>query len=490
MSRTKFDSILRTALWNTHKNNCFYCGNDLAFSDINIDHIIPEHLANRKDEFEKIKVEYALPNDFDVNKPYNLVPTHSRCNNRKSGQLFQKKTALFFLELANAKLNTVEKEIKILRARKNKGQLLARLHAALESNLLDIKELEKLTTEAKLALFHNKEIKLNRGFEFMDSVYDSFYLDADLSYLYDKILLINNEEEGLELISDNGEETVVFTLNQWQRAIESGFYPGNTYSIKMAANFTFLENFLDAVKMAQMPKYSFISEPWVSLTDLETLSPMIIQDPESHLTAYIKAGKSVADLIKLGVVKKNHSDYFDLVLEFNYMETYLTEQFRADFNGDGFEGIFVKGWVRAIGGTLGYGFNTILSKHSKDGLLEVSEKTNQSEFKITLWCDINDGRTEYHFQNDGDEPLMDAVFYIDKIGKTEEERLRSRHTMEIVFGTIPPRTILSHRMNDEIDQELFGFPLFSGEFTSKTDQYYLIDHNNNVAEIPHRSSFD
>jgi len=40
--------------------------------------------------------------------------------------------------------------------------------------------------------------------------------------------------------------------------------------------------------------------------------------------------------------------------------------------------------------------------------------------------------TIYYFQNNSNEPIMDAVLFIDKLGKTEKEKVRSRHSMEIV----------------------------------------------------------
>jgi hypothetical protein len=52
------------------------------------------------------------------------------------------------------------------------------------------------------------------------------------------------------------------------------------------------------------------------------------------------------------------------------METCLTEQFRADFNNDGIEDMFVDGWIRAIRGTLGGGFTSILTRYSENHLIE------------------------------------------------------------------------------------------------------------------------
>jgi len=44
--------------------------------------------------------------------------------------------------------------------------------------------------------------------------------------------------------------------------------------------------------------------------------------------------------------------------------------FLVDFNKDGIEDIFVKGWVRSIGGTLGFGTTRILTRYSNSHLIE------------------------------------------------------------------------------------------------------------------------
>ena len=93
-------------------------------------------------------------------------------------------------------------------------------------------------------------------------------------------------------------------------------------------------------------------------------------DFEGKLDEYYKQGLSVGDLVRQGNVKVNESGIYKVSLEFDGMETSLIEQFRADFNNDGIEDIFVRGWTRAIGGTLGYGFTTILTRYSNKHLIE------------------------------------------------------------------------------------------------------------------------
>ena len=54
----------------------------------------------------------------------------------------------------------------------------------------------------------------------------------------------------------------------------------------------------------------------------------------------------------------------------DWFEISFFEQFRFDFNQDGIENIFIRGWARAVGGTLVYGFTGYLTRYSEKGLIE------------------------------------------------------------------------------------------------------------------------
>ncbi len=138
----------------------------------------------------------------------------------------------------------------------------------------------------------------------------------------------------------------------------------------MSSSFTFLEEFLNAMEKAKMPKVSFVSEPWIEIDNLDYLSPNLLHDFEGKLGEFSNSGLSIGDLVLRGIIKQNQSDIYKVSLEFAGMETSLIEQFRADFNNDGIEDIFVRGWTRAVGGTLGFGFTTILTRYSEKHLIE------------------------------------------------------------------------------------------------------------------------
>lgn len=370
MSQTIFDNVTRSALWNAYNCICFYCNRPLDWGDLQIDHIIPEYLTSDQKKLNQIRVKYELPKDFEINDLCNLVPSHSKCNQRKSDELFAKTPTLFFLSLTLKNKTKIEAEIEKLKRRKNRGQIISKLQSALSTKLITPKQLKEIIIEEEKNNWNNTAIKVPIGVEFIDEVYDMFYLNTDCSILLDKKLLIAGEDDFLELEDDNNVKLNVSTLREWKNATKAGFYASTTFSIKMSSSFTLLEDFIVALGKAKMPKVSFISEPWLELDNLDYLSPTILHDFERRLDKYVDTGTSVGDLVRQGIITVNESDYFNICLEFDGMETYLTEIFRADFNNDGIEDIFVRGWARCIGGTLGYGFTTILTRYSEKHLIE------------------------------------------------------------------------------------------------------------------------
>lgn len=373
MSLTKFNIITRSALWNSYKNTCFYCSKILDWDDIHIDHIIPESLALNIEEFDKLKLEFDLDEKFNVNELYNLVPTHSKCNLRKNDELFPKRTILYYLGLTNKNLLKIKQEINKLEKRKIKGQIISKVQTALASNLINTEELQTIINSDKQHNWSTQEIKLPLGVEFIDEIYDLFYIDMDVSPLIDKKLLIGGGEyDYLSLTNDYNAKIKVSTLREWKQAISQGFYPLSNADIKTSANFTFFDELINALRSAKMPKVSFISEPWVGINNIDLLSPTILQGHGKDFIKYIKQGLSIGDLVRKGVVKTNESEISTISFEFDGMEVSLIEQFRADFNNNGIEDIFVCGWTRAIGGSLGYGFTSFLTRISNQHLIEQS----------------------------------------------------------------------------------------------------------------------
>ena len=370
MSTTNIDIFIRTGLWNAYEQRCFFCKRPLEWDGLEVDHIIPEVLARDPGNLQRIIKEYELEKTFAINDLYNLVPAHAHCNSSKSGTLFDKTTVLFYHGITKRNLSEVQIQITKLRNKRQKGQTISKLHTSLAAGLITPQELDQISQSIKEEQWATKEIKITSPIDFIDEVYDTFYLNGNYSSLYDKKLLVNGVSDSLTLSADTGKQIEVSTLREWQFARKEGYKTRDNSSFKMAFVFEDLENFLSAINNAKMPKLSFVSEPWVDLNNPRILSPKILTDFENTLLPHILAGKSIADLAIEKIVTITGSNPSGITLLYEGFETRISEQFRADFNNDGIEDIFIQGWTRSVEGTLGFGFSKYISRFSINGLLE------------------------------------------------------------------------------------------------------------------------
>lgn len=115
----KNEEYVRRAIWDIYNHRCFYTGKILSYTDLELDHIIPESVISKEDILIKIIEDCELDNNFEINSLYNLVPTSRFENRRKSDNTFNPKSCIYFLELARKNVPAIEKRIEELR-RKNK----------------------------------------------------------------------------------------------------------------------------------------------------------------------------------------------------------------------------------------------------------------------------------------------------------------------------------------------------------------------------------
>jgi predicted RNA-binding Zn-ribbon protein involved in translation (DUF1610 family) len=122
------------ALWKGNDRRCFYCTEPILFKDLEIDHIIPEGIA--EEEYVELQSRITLPAGFKLNGFENLVPAHHDCNNRKAGRLSQDKTILFYLEQWASKQDKVLREIEGNARAAKRDTLLIGVSNAIESGEL------------------------------------------------------------------------------------------------------------------------------------------------------------------------------------------------------------------------------------------------------------------------------------------------------------------------------------------------------------------
>ena len=76
-----------------------------------IDHIIPEWIADEQIKWKALQFEYELAEGFNIMSMANLVPCHGRCTNRKSGSVFSKKSTLYYYDINIRRLCKERKEL-------------------------------------------------------------------------------------------------------------------------------------------------------------------------------------------------------------------------------------------------------------------------------------------------------------------------------------------------------------------------------------------
>jgi 5-methylcytosine-specific restriction endonuclease McrA len=125
MAKYQFSDIERMAIWLAHKRRCAYRDEPIIrLTDLQIDHILPESLLDKPHELEKIKSEYDLPSNFDINSYYNWLPSCSSCNRDKSARVFKKKAIFYYLEMAESKQKRIKRiEQKLENKMKREGFL-------------------------------------------------------------------------------------------------------------------------------------------------------------------------------------------------------------------------------------------------------------------------------------------------------------------------------------------------------------------------------
>lgn len=124
MSKQRISDLERYALWHAYGKKCFYCGEPISYTALEVDHVIPECFLDRPSEYERISEEYGLCKDFPgfvINGLCNRVPAHGgSCNRRKGLSLFPKHVTLYYLSLVHRTLPRVEGELFLLKKNRRK----------------------------------------------------------------------------------------------------------------------------------------------------------------------------------------------------------------------------------------------------------------------------------------------------------------------------------------------------------------------------------
>ena len=358
MSKTRIETAVRWALYETYNHKCFYCDNPIEWNCLEIDHIIPESYEKHLDTIINM---YGLEKGFNINSLQNLVPVHSSCNRRKSDILANSTSIHFWLMLTKQNLHKVEKEIKRIKKNANFEKITSAVECGLEYDELNIKELYFYIHEQ----FLRRTITLNNPILFQKTSINKFIIGQSNDDVDNLIIEMPEGIYGLKLVNESNESTIVYTLKEWRTATNNGFYAFSSYDIKMSSYFSFLDGLLVSIENAKNAKHSFVDG--VYLSDIDKLSSNIFR----HFQIEDKFDENVSlkelndnEKIKVTIISESK-----ILIESESERLLLEEQYRADITRDGYKDIFIKGGFSLIGGTLGFGFTMILSRNNENSLI-------------------------------------------------------------------------------------------------------------------------
>lgn len=137
MNKHKFTIAEHFALWRVYGQKCFYCQQPLAFTEVTIDHIIPEHIADDAEQLQAIKIQYGLDADFSINDYGNWVPAHPHCNRGKGTTIFPPTPAfIMILEKVQRKGKQAKNEADRIERSMKSGDVLGKLGIALQRGMV------------------------------------------------------------------------------------------------------------------------------------------------------------------------------------------------------------------------------------------------------------------------------------------------------------------------------------------------------------------
>jgi hypothetical protein len=125
---------------------CFWCGIPLYYRDVQIEHVIPEFLENRPVELQKVRVNYGLGDDFQLNAFGNWVTCHQGCNLRKGAEMLPLSPAtLFVLSQLRQRGPKLDRFKRAFLRNLRRERILATLRSALEEGSIEVADIEELT---------------------------------------------------------------------------------------------------------------------------------------------------------------------------------------------------------------------------------------------------------------------------------------------------------------------------------------------------------
>ena len=225
MPRKPIPTSRRAAIWRAHDQRCVYCTELITFSDLDIDHIVPHSLLERREELDRLKEEYGLPQAFEVDGLTNLVPSHRHCNLQKLGNVLPKNRVLHFLSIAEAKALKAQRIEAEIKRQIDQDKVTVLVQTALDSGLLSPGQMTELLTSYS----KGRDIfKIVESLPFRDERLKGFFSSSDIDLLYEKPILPRphglEQIEMMREVGDKIDKISVVSCREWAEAIKDGLF--------------------------------------------------------------------------------------------------------------------------------------------------------------------------------------------------------------------------------------------------------------------------
>jgi hypothetical protein len=145
MNKHVFTYPERYAVWKYHGEKCYLCDEPIRLVDTTCDHVIPENLLDKPEEFSLILEQLGLDCCFNINDFNNWLPAHVKCNQKK-GPLPFRPTPM--IQVILDRLIRDSEKIRRIAQRftdnSNKDLLLTQIMDGLASGKIKKEEIESL----------------------------------------------------------------------------------------------------------------------------------------------------------------------------------------------------------------------------------------------------------------------------------------------------------------------------------------------------------
>lgn len=135
MSQQSFSNAFRDAFWRVFGKKCLYCGGELLFRAMHIDHVIPERLESDASAKATILASIGLPADFNLLSNDNLAPSCFVCNTQKGDLLLPDGSISIHLAKIKAKKSALENALKEQKAERTLDSILREIARSIDGGV-------------------------------------------------------------------------------------------------------------------------------------------------------------------------------------------------------------------------------------------------------------------------------------------------------------------------------------------------------------------